>query len=39
MSRLSNEQTLRNIYYDLGEAMVVLNHFMNKQKKKEQLLH
>ena len=39
MSRLSNEQTLSNIYYDLGEAMVVLNHFMNKQKKKEQLLH
>ena len=38
MSRLSNEQILSNIYYMIwSEAMVVLNHFMNKQKEKEQL--
>ena len=39
MSRLSNEQILSNIYYDLERGYGSANHFMNKQKKKEQLLH
>ena len=42
MSRVSNEQILSNKYYDLergcGSAKYQY-HFMNKRKKKEQVLH